>query len=111
MTSFMTTATLVLGAITLMGAAGAASAHPWMMHHPRRVEVNMRLERIDHRINMERRDGELTRGQARDLRLEDRGLRGEERFYASHDRSHLTRGEYRRLNRQEDRLNREAGRY
>jgi len=107
MTPFMTTAALVLGAIALLGTAGAASAHPRQMHHARRVEVNMRLDRIDHRIAMERRDGDLTGLRARELRREDRGLRGEERFYASRDHSHLTRGEYHRLNRQEDRLNRQ----
>ena len=110
MTSIFKTTAIILGAIATLGAAGAASAHPWQMHHPRRVEVNARLNHIDHRIAMERRDGELTRGQARDLRREDAGLRGQERFYASHDRSHLTRAEYHRLNREEDRLGRQVRR-
>ena len=110
MTSFIKTATILLGAIATLGAAGAASASPWEMHHPRRVEVNQRLAHIDHRIGMERRDGELTRGQARDLRREDAGLRGQERFLASHDRSHLTRANYRHLNREEDHLSRQVRR-
>ncbi len=105
---FMKTTAIIIGAIATLGAAGAASANPWQMHHPRRVEVNMRLARIDHRIAMERRDGELSRGQARELRHEDAGLRGEERFDASRDRSHLTRAEYRHINREEDRLNRQV---
>ena len=108
MSPFIKTTAIILGAIATLGAAGAASANPWQMHHPRRVEVNHRLDRIDHRIAFERRDGELSRGEARDLRREDAGLRGQERFYASHDRSHLTRGEFRRLNHEEDRLNRQV---
>ena len=104
------TTAIILGALATLGAAGAASANPWQMHHPRRVEVNHRLNHIDHRISMERRDGELSRGQARDLRREDTGLRGQERFMASHDRSHLTRANYRRLNREEDHLSRQVGR-
>ena len=110
MTSIFKTTAIIIGAIATLGAAGAASAHPWDMHHPRRVEVNARLNHIDHRIAMERRDGELSHGQARDLRREDAGLRGRERFYASHDRSHLTRAEYRRLNHEEDRLGRQVRR-
>ena len=110
MNSLIKTTAIILGAVATLGAAGAASARPWEMHHPRRVEVNHRLERIDHRIGMERRDGELSRGQARDLRIEDAGLRGQARFYASHDRSHLTRANYHRLNREEDHLSRQVGR-
>ncbi len=110
MTSILKTTAIILGAIATLGVAGAASAHPWEMHHPRRVEVNVRLNHIDHRIAMERRDGELGRGQARDLRREDAGLRGQERFYASHDRSHLTRAEYRHLNREEDHMGRQVRR-
>ena len=110
MSPFIKTTAIIIGAVAMIGAAGAASADPWQAHHPRRVEVNHRLNHIDHRIAMERRDGELNRGQARDLRREDAGLRGQERFYASHDRSHLTRGEYHRLNREEDHLSRQVGR-
>jgi hypothetical protein len=110
MTRFIKTAAIIIGAIATLGVAGAASANPWDAHHPRRVEVNHRLAHIDRRIAFERRDGELTRGQARDLRREDAGIRGEERFDASHHRSHLTRTEDRRLNREEDRLNRQVRR-
>ena len=110
MSPFIKTTAIIIGAIAMIGAAGAASADPWQASHPRRVEVNHRLNPIDHRIAMERRDGELGRGQARDLRREDAGLRGQERFYASHDRSHLTRANYRHLNREEDHLSRQVGR-
>jgi len=109
MSPIIKTTAIVLGAIfTLGAAAGAASAAPWQMHHPRRAEVNHRLDRLDRRIAFERHHGELTRGEARDLRREDAGIRGQERFYASHDRSHLTRYEDRRLNREEDHLSRQA---
>ena len=110
MSPFIKTTAIIIGAIATLGAAGAASANPWQMHHPRRVEVNHRLNHIDHRIAVERREGELTRGEARDLRREGAGLRGQERFDARHDRSHLTRAEYRRLNREEDHLSRQVGR-
>lgn len=109
MTLFIKKTLMALGAIaTLAGTAGAASAAtPWQVHHPRRVEVNLRADRIDHRIAVERREHELTRGQARDLRREDAGIRAQERLDASRDRSHLTRAEDRRLNREETGLHRQ----
>jgi hypothetical protein len=59
---------------------------------------------------MERREGEISRAQAHDLRAEDRGIRGQERYFASHHRSHLTRAEHRRLNREENGVSRQIGR-
>ncbi len=35
--------------------ASSASAMGWRANHPRRAEVNTRLNRQDHRINVERR--------------------------------------------------------
>ena len=92
----------------LAGAgAGANAATPFEKTHPRRAEVNMRLEHQDKRITAERREGKLTRTQARDLRTEDRGIRGEERLNASKHGSHITKTAYRRLNRQENTVSRQ----
>lgn len=96
----------------LVGAsAGTASADTnWQKHHPRREEVNARLMRQDHRIAMQRREGDLTRAQAHMLRREDRGVRAQERFDAMHHRGHLTRHEMRRLNHEENAVSRQIGR-
>jgi len=110
MSPFFKSTAIILGAIVTLGAAGAASANPWQMNHPRRVEVNHRLDRIDRRIAEERREGELSRREAFHLRHEDRRIRMQERFDARYHRSHLTRAEYHHLNREEDRLSRHVGR-
>ena len=100
-----------LGAMSLLTAASAASAQtPWQHHHPRRVEVNHRLANQSHRIGMERREGEISRAQAHDMRMEDRGVRGQERYFASRHHGHLTRAEQRRLNREENGVSRQIGR-
>jgi len=102
---------IALGMTGVVAAAGAASADtPWQAHHPRREEVNQRLDRQYHRITEERREGELTRAQVRDIRGEDRGIRDQERFDASHDGGHITRAEQRRLNREENGVSRQIGR-
>ena len=103
-------AVLGFGLVALMGTAATASADTnWQQHHPRREEVNARLVRQSHRITTERREGELTRGQAHELRAEDRGIRAQERFDASHHRSHLTKREQHQLNREENGVSRQIG--
>jgi hypothetical protein len=103
-------ATGALCLAALAGAAGAASAGTgWRAHHPRRVEVNARLARQSARITQERRDGEITAAQARDLHGEDRGIRDQERFDASHDDSHITKTEQHQLNQEENGVSQQIG--
>lgn len=89
-------------ALTGAGFATSADAAGWRAHHPRRTEVNSRLHNQYRRINTERREGEITRTQARDMHAEDRGIRGQERFDASHDDGHITRAEKTQLNHEEN---------
>ena len=102
--------TLLIAAAGLtmaVGAAGAASAEtPWQAHHPRRVEVNHRLNHINRQIRFERHDGALSAAQARRMHERDFALRMQERRFARHDGSHLTRREQVRLNHEETRLHR-----
>ena len=43
------------------GIAGAASADTgWQIHHARREEVNNRLNNLNHRISVQRAEGELS---------------------------------------------------
>jgi hypothetical protein len=93
--------------LTGVSVAGAASAAPWAVRHPRRAEVNYRTYRQDWRIRQGVRDGQLTHQQARTLRGEDRGIRAEQRAEARANGGYITRGEQRSLNRQENAESRE----
>lgn len=98
--------TLSLGLIagtTQIAAAG------WAENHPRRAEVNGRLANQNWRINQERREGEITRGQANALHAQDRLIRTEERFMASQHGGHITPAEQRALNQQENGVSRRIG--
>ena len=97
-------------AVVLAGATSASADTRWQSHHPRREEINTRLARQNHRITVERRQGELTGRQAHELRAEDRGVRAQERFYASRHGGHVTRAEQHRLNREENGVSRQIGR-
>ncbi len=102
--------TLLIAAAGLtlaVGAAGAASAEtPWQAHHPRRVEVNHRLDHMNRQIRFERRHGDLTAARARRLHERAFAMRMQERRFARHHDSHLTRHEQARLNHEENGLHR-----
>jgi Spy/CpxP family protein refolding chaperone len=102
-----TLAIAAAGLTLAVGAAGAASADtPWQAHHPRREEVNHRLDNINRHIRYERREGDLTAAQARRLHERDYMLRMQERRFAFYHNGHITRREQVRLNHEETRLHR-----
>ncbi|HLI66628.1 MAG TPA: hypothetical protein VKU90_09715 [Caulobacteraceae bacterium] len=82
--------------------ASAAQAGGWGAHHPRRAEVNARLENQHDRIQAGLHDGQLTRAEARGIAREDHSIRLEERNMARFDNGHITRADQRSLNQQEN---------
>ena len=100
-----------IGAAMALGAANGASAGTaWDQAHPRRDEVNDRLHHQNVRIRHERREGEITRVQARRLHRQDHAIRHEERRMAALDHGHITRAEQRALNQQENAVSHEIRR-
>jgi len=97
--------TLVI-ALSLLSVPAFADTR-WEREHPRRDQVNDRLENQHERVRAGVRDGELTRREARRIHREDRAIRGEERAMAAEHHGHITRGEERRLDRQENRVSRQ----
>lgn len=97
----------VMGAGLAMLGAASASANTWQQNHPRRVEVNHRLENQNFRVNRDLHNGSIGYRQAANLHREDRMIRDRERRDASMHGGHITRGEQFRLNRQENRVSRQ----
>ena len=100
----------LFGAAGAIATAGAASANPWDLHHPRRVEVNHRLAAQNMRINRDYRDGRISLRQAHYLHAEDRMVRHQERFDARFDRGHITRADQHALNQDENGVSRQIWR-
>jgi|SRR5215467_4326416 len=98
--------TLSLGGFAATAMAGET---PWQKEHPRRTEVNARLANQNRRIDQERREGEISKSQARQLHREDHAIRQEERTMASTNHGHLTKAEQRSLNQQENQVSRQIG--
>jgi hypothetical protein len=110
--SYATKAITLAMSLAIVGASigAAAASTPWQRSHPWRVQVNHRLANLNRRINVDRRDGQLTPWQAGALHREDRAIRREERVMSGLDRSHLTRAEHRALNQEENAVSRQIGR-
>ncbi len=103
--------TLVLSASALLiGIAGAAHAESqWDKDHPRRAEVNKRLDNQNARINKEVKDGQISKAQGAKLHKEDHQIRQEERDMASQNNGHITKQEQVTLNQQENKVSRQIG--
>ena len=86
----------------IAASAQAATATKWQEHHPRRAEVNHRLNHQAERIHHERMEGKLTRQQAMALHRDDFRIRHEERVAARMNGGHITPGEQHTFNRQEN---------
>ena len=80
------------------GAPGSRFA----AEHPRRNQVNKRVDNQRTRINDGVRNGELSKGQARQLRANDRAIKAQEHAEVKANGGHLTKPEQRQLNREEN---------
>ena len=102
----MKTVCKIVGIGCLFGVLGAASGAnaqtAFDATHPRRAEVNGRLANQNARITQGVRDGQMNHAQARRLRADDHAIRAEERADAAVNGGHITRGEQRQINRQEN---------
>jgi len=101
------TATVLLSG--LVASAMADDDTQWQKDHPRREQVNNRLGNQNKRIQQERKEGEISKGQARQLHREDHAIRQEERSMASTNGGHITRTEQRALNQQENQVSGQIG--
>ncbi len=102
---------LALSSLFIAAAAGQAMAQTeWQKEHPRRAEVNKRLENQNRRINAEVKEGDMSKAEAGKLKKEDRQIRREERTMASQNGGHITKQEQRTLNQQENAVSRQIGR-
>jgi hypothetical protein len=102
--------TAAIAALVLLVGAGTAQAETqWQKDHPRRHEVNSRLNNQNKRIHNEVKKGEISKGQAREEHHEDHQIRQEERDMASQNGGHITKSEQKTLNQQENGVSKQIG--
>jgi hypothetical protein len=103
------TAAAAAVALSALTANAMADESQWQKDHPRRTEVNSRLNNQNKRINQEEKSGQITKGQAKQLHSEDHAIRSEERTMASTNNGHITKSEQRSLNQQENQVSGQIG--
>lgn len=102
-------ASIVAVTLGALAAPAMADETQWQKDHPRRTQVNNRLKNQNQRIKQERKEGEITKGQAQQLHSEDHALRQEERTMASTNGGHITKAEQKSLNQQENQVSKQIG--
>ena len=91
-------------------AAPASAKTAWARHHPRQHQVLAREHHQIARINHERREGEITKGQARAERASDRAIAMQDRADSRANGGYITRAQHRQLNAEENAQSRTIGR-
>ena len=96
----------------LLGSSALSSAYaetPFAAQHPRRDQVNDRLQTQHRRIHQEVKEGEMSHAKAMRLHRADHRVRMNERRFAARHHGAISRAEQTRLNRQENRISRHIG--
>lgn len=99
-------------AVTLLGllsvsVSSFAKETEWQKNHPRRDEVNHRLDNQDQRIKHDVKDGSMSRNEAKSLHQQDHSIREQERADARADNGHITKHEKTLLNHEENNVSHE----
>ncbi len=105
-------AAALIGLLSLFAAASSnsfAADTKWQKEHPRREQVNSRLENQNDRIKTEVKDGDMSKAKAAKLHKADRQIRQEEKDMASQNGGHITKQEQKTLNRQENAVSKKIG--
>jgi hypothetical protein len=99
------------GSLVALGTTSFAAEHDsqWAKNHPRREQVNERLNNQNHRLANEVKEGDMTHAQAAKLHKNDRQIRQEERLMASQNGGHVTKQEQKTLNQQENAVSKQIG--
>ena len=101
--------TSIVGVLAASFSNAFAKDTQWQKDHPRREQVNNRLEKQNDRIKKEVKEGDLTSAQAHKLVRKDQKIRQEEHDMASQNGGHITKAEQKVLNQQENAVSKQIG--
>ncbi len=96
-------------ATAIVACANTAEASSWARHHPRQAEVLHREKHQIHRINVDRRHGDITRQQAHAMKAGDRAIARQDHADARANGGHITRSQKAKLNAEENAQSRAIG--
>ena len=88
-------------------AAAPASAAKFDKTHPRRAQVNSRLQNQNARVDNKVADGKMSKGEAAKIHSQDHAIRKEEKRDAAANGGHITKAEQKHINHQENHVSKE----
>ncbi|MFI5363505.1 MAG: hypothetical protein ACHQ49_16175 [Elusimicrobiota bacterium] len=96
---------LMLSLSTAVFAApknGNPTGKKFSQKHQRRAQVNKRVENQRDRINEGVKSGELSKGEAKQLRQNDNAIKAQEHADVKKNHGHITKAEQKQLNQEEN---------
>jgi hypothetical protein len=103
--SYLLAVALAASAWTIKAEAaenGNPTGGKFAVEHPRRNEVNTRIDNQRERINQGVKNGTLTKQEAQQLRANDRAIKQQEHADVKANGGHLTPAEQKQLNQEEN---------
>ncbi len=97
-------------AVAFAGGLLTAAAVPALADDYRSDQINGRIQNENAKIREEYREGDISRGQARQLHREEQAIRHEEHEMKRDNGGYLTPSEQHKLNQQENAINRQINR-
>jgi hypothetical protein len=99
--SIFTKAAASIGIFTVLVCASATSfASTWQEQHPRRAQVNHRIEHQKNEIKKEVASGEMSKSEAKSLLKKEHAIRVEQKAMAAQHHGRITKQEQLILNKQ-----------
>ena len=88
-------------------AAAPAPAGNFDKTHPRRAQVNSRLQNQNARVDNKVADGKMSKGEAAKIHGQDKAIHHEEKRDAAANGGHITKAEQKHINKQENHVSKE----
>lgn len=99
--------TVTVAFVAIMLATAASAQEKFDKTHPRRAEVNKRLDNQNARVDNKVDEGKMSKGEAAKIHKQDHAIRKEERKDAAENGGHITKAEQKHINHQENKVSRE----
>jgi hypothetical protein len=102
--NFLVAASIV--ALSLLSTVGF-SQNNFDKTHPRRAQVNSRLNNQNARVDNKIDNGKMSKGEANKIHKQDHAIRKEEKKDAAANGGHITKAEQKHINHQENKVSKE----
>jgi hypothetical protein len=100
--------TNILTAVAVLLLTGSAFAQAkFDKTHPRRAQVNSRLNNQNARVDNKVDDGKMSKAEGAKIHKQDHAIRKEERRDAAANGGHITKAEQTHINHQENKVSKE----